>query len=140
MAYVGSDILEVTYNHPVIGQGTFQCKAGEGVTIDLGGVRSGDDRQNVTGGGKRINVQTMNCSQFTLTPVAWDKTGKDELKQLNKLVADPIGAVWTVAFLDGNVYRMQNGTPVGDIAGEGYNATIPLTLQGDAYPATDKIS
>jgi hypothetical protein len=35
---------------------------------------------------------------------------------------------------------MQNGTPVGDIAGEGYNATIPLTLQGDAYPATDKIS
>lgn len=132
MAFVGSDVLEVTYNNPLIGQGSFQCKAGEGSNIDLGGIRSTDDKTNSTGGGKRINQQTMNNSHFELPPIAWDKTDKDELKKLDDLAACPVGTVFTVAFVDGNIYQMQNGYPVGDLVGDGYAGTIPVTLQGDA--------
>lgn len=132
MAYTGSDIFKVTYANATIGSGTFYTKAGEGYTIDLGGQRSSDDKQNVTGGGTRINVATMSCSHFELPPIALDKTGVDELKKLNQLASAPTGSLVTVYCLDGAIYEMQNAYPVGDIAGDGYAGTIPCIFQGDA--------
>lgn len=132
MAYVGSDVLEVTYNNPIVGQGSFQCKAGEGSNISLGGISSGDDKGMVTGSGTRINQQTMNCSNFELPPIAWDKTGKDELAKLAELQSCTVGSVVTVSFVDGNIYQMQNAYPVGDLVGDGYAGTIACTFQGDA--------
>lgn len=132
MAYTGSGVLEVTYNNPEIGSGTFFCKEGEGYTIDLGGTRSSDDTSMVTGAGTRINQLSIVCSKFELPPIAWDKTVKDELLKLKKLAGSMVGTIWTVTCIDGAVYQMINGYPVGDIAGDGYAGTIPLTLVGDA--------
>lgn len=132
MAYNGSDVLEVTYNNPVIGNGSLFCKSGEAVNIDLGGLRSTDDTKMVTGNGIRINQKTQSCSKFELPPIAWDKTDQDELAKLTALAGAANGSTWTVSFVDGAVYQMQNGYPVGDIVGDGYAGTIPLVLQGDA--------
>lgn len=132
MAYTGSGVLEVTYNNPQIGQGTLFCKDGEGYTIDLGGKRSADDTAMVTTSGTRINQMSVVCSKFELPPIAWDKTAKDELAILKKLAGAMVGTTWTVTCIDGAIYQMQNGYPAGDIAGEGYDGTIPLTLVGDA--------
>ena len=61
-----------------------------------------------------------------------DKTVKDELAILKKLAGSMVGTTWTVTCIDGAIYQMQNGYPAGDIAGEGYDGNIPLTLVGDA--------
>lgn len=132
MGAVGSDVLEVTYNHPTIGSGSLQCKAGEASQIDQGGSRSTDDANFVTGDGSKIEQKTMARSVFELPPVAWDKVDKNELDILSQLAEASVGADWTVSFLDGTIYQMTNGHPVGDIKGDGYAGTIPLILHGDA--------
>ena len=54
MAYSGGDTLNITYNHPTIGSGTLFCKAAEDGTIDVGGIRTADDENNVTGDGQML--------------------------------------------------------------------------------------
>ncbi len=46
MSFVAGDILEITYNHPVIGSGTLSCKASQDSQVDPGGYRSGHDTRN----------------------------------------------------------------------------------------------
>lgn len=138
MAYTGSGVLEVTYNNPQVGQGTLYPKDGEDYKIDLGGKRSDDDTGNATTSGKRINKISVVCSKFELPPIAWDKTSKNELGIVQKLAGATVGTTFTVTCLDGNVFQMQNGYPVGDLEGEGMAATIAVTLQGD--PDASKIS
>lgn len=132
MAFIGSDVQEVTYNNSVVGSGTFFCKAGEASNIDLGGLRNADDKNMITGNGSKIEQKTMGRSSFELPPIAWDKTDKDELQKLVQLAASTVGTEWTVTFLDGSIYHMRNGSPVGDIVGDGYAGTVALTIQGDA--------
>lgn len=132
MAYTGSGVLSVTADNAQIGSATFFCKEGEGYTIDLGGTRSNDDASMVTGSGIRINQLSKVCSKFELPPIAWDKTVKDELSKLKEYSGAMVGTTWTVECIDGAIYIMNNGYPVGDIAGDGYAGTIALTLQGDA--------
>ena len=130
--FIGSDVLEVTYNNPVVGNGSLFCKGGEASNIDLGGLRSTDDAKMITGNGIRINQQTQQASVFELPPVAWDKTDKDELSKLILLAGSQSGTTWTVSFVDGSIYQMQNGYPVGDLVGDGYAGTIAVKLQGNA--------
>ena len=132
MGFIGSDVREVTYNHPVLGGGKLSCKANESSKIDLGGLRNADDKAMITGDGKKITQKTMSRSVFELPPVAWDKTSADELAKLTALAASPIGATWTVSYVDDSIYQMNNGEIVGDIAGDGDKGTIPLILQGDS--------
>src|SRR5690554_4651881 len=138
MAYTGSGILEVTYNNAEVGQGTFYTKDNEDYTIDLGGVRSSDDTSNATTSGERINQMNVVCSKFELPPVAWDKTVKDEQEKLQRLCASVVGSTWTITCLDGAIYKMENGYPVGDIAGDGMAGTVPVTLVGN--PNAERIS
>ena len=133
MAYTGSGVLSATYNNPQVGSGTLYFKDGEGYTIDLGGKRSNDDAANTTTSGQRINQMSVVCSSFELPPIAWDKTVKDELGVLSRLASATVGTEWAIECVDGAIYVMNNGYPVGDIAGDGYAGTIPLKLQGDPY-------
>ena len=130
MAFVGSDVLEVTYNNSIVGNGTLFCKAGEGSKIDLGGLRTEEDTNGISGNGRPIFKKVMKRSRFELPPVAWDKTDKDELAKLSQLAASTVGSTWTVSFIDGSIYQMQEGFPCGDIAGEGSEGTIELVLEG----------
>lgn len=132
MSFTGSDILEVTFNNAEKGQGTFYCKAGETYSIDLGGIRSTDDTGMVTGSGVIIDQKTVVRSKFTLGPIAWDKTSKDEVAVLVSLAETKVGTTFTVSCIDGAIYQMQNGFPVGDIDGDGYAAGVTVALQGNA--------
>ena len=131
MAYKGSDVKEVTINHPTVGSFSLFCKAGEGSNIDLGGIRKNDDKQGITGNGEIMVQQTQNRSSFELPPIAWDKSGK-VLGKLVGLATSSDGSTVTVSYFDGYIVVMQNGHPVGDIVGDGYVGTIPLTFHGDA--------
>jgi hypothetical protein len=124
---VGGDIIEITYNHPVLGSGTIFCKSAEDGTIDFGGFRSADDDNMITGSGKLIDQINRVRASFESPPIAWDMTDKNELLQLSKMSESPVLADWTITSISGAVFGGK-GKPVGDIKGNTNTAQIPLKL------------
>ena len=124
---VGGDIIEITYNHPVLGSGTIFCKSGEDGTMDLGGYRSADDDNMITGNGILIDQINRVRGSFESPPIAWDMTDQNELQKLADLSASPILSDWTITSITGAVFGAK-GKPVGDIKGNTNTAQISLKL------------
>lgn len=127
MAFVGGDITEITYNHPVIGSGTIFCKANEDGTLDPGGFRSNDDANSITGDGRIIDQLNRVRGSFETPPVAWDMTDRDELQKLADMTESPVLADWTIANISGAIWGGK-GKPVGDIQGNTNTALISLKI------------
>lgn len=127
MTFVGGDILEITYNHPVIGSGTIFCKANEDGTLDPGGFRSNDDQNSITGDGRLIDQLNRVRGSFETPPIAWDMTDQDELEKLSNMTESPILGDWTISSISGAVWGGR-GKPVGDIQGNTNTAQITLKL------------
>lgn len=125
---VGGDLLEITYNHPTLGSGVLFAKSAEDSSFDLGGIRTADDKQGVTGSGEIIKVMNNSRWQFGCT-VAWDMNNRNDLEKISDLAAHPVDADWTITHANGTVWGGK-GTPVGDYEGNGNAATFELTLQG----------
>jgi len=125
---VGGDIIEITYNHPTIGSGIIYPKASEESKYDLGGMRSEDDNKGVDGSGTMIDKMTRVRWSFETT-IAWDMNVREELEALVALASDPVAANWTFTHINGTVYGAI-GKPVGDMSGNGNNATFALKLSG----------
>lgn len=119
------DLVEVTCNHPVLGDYKFFAKADEDHSYDLGGIRNADEKQNVDGGGRNIKKMTRGRWSVEFVP-SWDATGDaktNELQALADLAASPNDGTWTFASLNGSVYQGL-GSPVGDFVGKGTDGTI----------------
>lgn len=129
MSYVAGDILEITYNHPTIGSGTFYCKANEDSQVDLGGYRSEDDDSMTTSDGQMIDKINAKRWSYEAPPIAWDMTETDELGKLVQLSASPIPADWTITSISGAIWGGK-GKPVGDLKGSTNTGQIPLKLAG----------
>lgn len=128
MSAIGGDLVEVTCNHPTVGMVRLLPKAAEDSTIDLGGFRSSDDMNMIDGGGNMIDQ--MNRGRWCVeTVLSHDANVKEELSKLNQLAQSPVPGVWTVTHINGSVYRGK-GKPVGDLKGNGNQATIPLKISG----------
>lgn len=125
---IGGDIVEVTFNHPSVGTGTFSPKAGEDSTYDLGGLRSDDDANGITGAGEAI--RKMNKARWSFEVVcASDMNTAEDLEKITSLSNSPAEADWTITHTNGSVYKGK-GFPVGDIQGNGNAATFTLKVAG----------
>lgn len=128
MAAVGGDIIEITYNHPTLGSGTYYPKSGESFTLDLGGVKGNDDANMVDGGGNTI--RQLNRTRWSCEgPVAWDSNVALELDTVTALAGDPVEADWTISHINGTVWGGK-GAPVGDVQGDTNAATFTLKISG----------
>lgn len=125
---VGGDILEITYNHPTLGSGSWKPKAAEDSTFDPGGFRGNDDDNQVDGGGNSIRQLNQVRWSFEGT-VAWDGNSTNELEQAEQLAAHPVEADWTFTSINGTVWGGK-GSPVGDIKGAGNSATMEIKIAG----------
>jgi hypothetical protein len=128
MATVGGDIIEITYNHPVLGTGTFFPKAGEDNTYDIGGPRSDDDANMITGAGEMIDSMKR-VRPFFEAVVANDQNSRNDLDVARQLAGSPIPADWTISIINGTVWGLQ-GKPVGDLQGNISAATFTLKVAG----------
>ena len=128
MATVGGDIVEITYNHPVLGTGTFFPKAGEDNTYDIGGLRSGDDTNMITGAGEMIDTMSR-VRPFFEAVVANDMNTRADLDKVRQLAESPIPSQWTISVVNGTVWGL-SGKPVGDIQGNINQATFTLKVAG----------
>jgi hypothetical protein len=127
MAAVGGSIIEITYNHPTVGQGFLFPKSDADSTYDLGGIRT-EDNPAVDGRGAAIYSQMVKGWSFE-TEISSDMNSNQELEKLSALSASPVDADFTITHINGTVYSCK-GRPVGDVQGKGKDATINLKLAG----------
>lgn len=128
MASVGGDFIEITYNHPTLGSGTFFPKSGEESTLDLGGFRGEDDANMVDGGGNNIKQLSQVRWRFEGT-IANDMNTREEAETVTALAGSPVDAEWTFTHINGTVY-IGTGSPVGDVQPSGQSATMAIIISG----------
>jgi hypothetical protein len=128
MAAVGGDFIEITYNHPTLGSGTFFPKAAEDSTLDLGGIRGEDDANMVDGGGNNIKQLTRNRWRFEGT-ISNDMNIREDAEVITALAGSPVDAEWTFSHINGTVY-IGTGSPVGDVQPSGQSATLEIIISG----------
>lgn len=121
------DILELSYNHPTLGSGTFFPKSAEDSTFDFGGFTSNDDENGIDGGGNMIDQ--MNRKRWSAEmKCSWDMD-KDDLARAQALQNSPVKATWTISHVNGHAYSGK-GKPVGDIKGNGNDGTFGIKVAG----------
>lgn len=128
MAAVGGDIIEITVNHPTLGEATFYPVADEDFTFDPGGKRTEDDQSAIDGGGRPIRKITQKRWKIS-GPISWDMNGADEVAFLSDLAANPVEGNWTVAHINGVIWGGK-GSPVGDFEANTTAATFTLNVSG----------
>lgn len=125
---VGGDIVEITYNHPTLGSGSFFPKAGEDSEYNLGGFRNDDEANGIDGGGGMIVKKNRTRWHFGIK-VAWDANTRHDLEKAIALANSNVAADYTFSHSNGTVYRGA-GYPVGDLMGNGNTATFDLKISG----------
>ncbi len=128
MASVGGDIVEITYNHPTLGQGSFFPKAAEDSEYNLGGLRADDDANGLSGDGGII-VKLNRTRWHFMVKVAWDANNREDLEKAVALAGSPVLAQYTFSHVNGTVYE-GSGLPVGDLIGNANSATFDLKISG----------
>lgn len=127
MATAG-DITEITWNHPTLGSGSIFPKSNEESTFDEGGFRSAEEANMVAGNGEMIDQ--INRVRWSFDgKIAWDMNNREDVLKMRNLSASPVLASWTISHINGTVWGGL-GKPVGDIQGNGNDATFALKLQG----------
>lgn len=128
---VAGDIIEITYNHPTLGSGTFFPKAGEGNTYDPGGIRTGDDAGMIAGAGNPI-WQKNRVRGFFEVVVENDQNVRNDAQVIADLMASPVPADWTFEVINGTIYG-GSGMPVGDIQPDVNAGTVTLKVAGPSF-------
>lgn len=128
MAFIGGDIIEITYNHPTLGSGRFVPKSNEDGTFDPGGFRSNDDGNMIAGNSEMIDQ--MNRVRWSFEgSIAWDMNDVDEITNARLLASSPVLTEFTIEHINGTVWK-GTGKPVGDIQGNTNVSTFTMKLSG----------
>lgn len=123
----GGQIIEITYNNPDVGSGTFYPKSSEDSTYDLGGVRTNDEANMIDGSGSAI--YSMNLARWSFAvKCGWDFS-REDLETMSDLAASPSETQMTFTNINGSIYKGK-GKMVGDIQGNGNTATFDLKASG----------
>lgn len=128
---VHGDITEITYNHPVIGQGVFFPKAAEGNTYDTGGIRNSDDASMIAGDGSLI-VTKNRVRGFFEVVIENDMNTRNDADIVAQLAADSVPAQYTFSLINGTVWA-GSGFPVGDIAPDVNAGTFTLKVASGGF-------
>jgi hypothetical protein len=128
---VGGDIVEVTYNHPTIGSGTFFPKAAESNNYDTGGFRSKDEQNSIDGAGTLIDTMNRVRAFFEVT-IANDMNNNKELEAAVSLAESAVPATWVFTVVNGKSYQ-GIGKPVGDLQGDVDKATFKLKVAAGQF-------
>lgn len=110
---VHGDIKELTVNHPIIGSVSFTPKANEDNQYEPGGLRNGDDVNQIAGNGGLIWQKNRRRGELTIV-VENDVLTRQDAEKLHQLSESPIEGVWTFSTMSGAIFR-GTGMPVGDI-------------------------
>lgn len=125
---VGGDLIDVNWTHATLGQGTFYFKAGEDSSLKIGGFTSADEDGNIDGSGTRIDQLNRMVPYIKGTAVNDMSVGT--LEQIQALASNPAPATYTFTWINGHVYKITGGKPVGDIEVNVNASTFDLKVAG----------
>lgn len=126
--YIGGDLVEITCNHPTLGNFNFATKSNESYTLDPGGKRSNDDANAIAGNG--VFIDQINRVRWSFEgPLMANFISDNEIANLPKLAESPELGTWTFSHISGVVWRGQ-GKFVGDIQVDTNTAQISAKLAG----------
>ena len=126
--YIGGDLIEITCNHPTLGNFSFATKSNESYTLDPGGKRSNDDANAIAGNG--VFIDQINRVRWSFEgPLMANFISNNEIDNLPKLAESPELGTWTFSHISGVVWRGQ-GKFVGDIQVDTNTAQISAKLAG----------
>lgn len=126
--YRGGDLVEITVNHPELGNFKFDTKSNESYTFDPGGNRSADDANMVTGNGEFIDQ--INTVRWSFEgPIMADFSTNEQIKALQDLSMSPELGTWTFAHKAGTIWRGL-GKFVGDISLDTNTAQLTGKIAG----------
>lgn len=128
MATNGGDFIEIRVSHPTLGDHVFFPKSNEGNTMDLGGYRTADDANAISGDGQPIWQVNLQRGFFEVV-VANDSNVRNDAQFVADLAENPQSADWTFSHVNGVVYGM-NGKPVGDVQPDTNASTFTLKVSG----------
>tara|TARA_R110001599_G_scaffold318295_2_gene527891 strand:- start:198 stop:599 length:402 start_codon:yes stop_codon:yes gene_type:complete len=125
MGAIGGDIKEISFSNASAGSGTVYCKSAEGSTFDLGGFRN-----EITTDGSGQGIRKMNNVPWKMEVTAsWDMNTREDLERLDAIANSLDDTTWDITHSNGAIYSGV-GTITGDLAGDGNEATISLTVMG----------
>lgn len=128
MAFLGGDILELACTDPQLGTFRFRVKATEAFQLDVGGLRTTDDKAGITGSGQ--GIYTMNRQRWEFDGnVAVDFVSDNELGGTDALAQVPNEQTWTITHISGYIGK-GTGKIVGELKADTDKATMPLKIQG----------
>lgn len=126
--YIGGDLIEITANHPTLGNFTFATKSNESYNLDPGGKRSNDDANSISGNGTFIDQ--INAVRWSFEgPLMADFESGNEIENLPKLAESSDLATWTFTHISGKIWRGR-GKFVGDIAIDTNTAQLTAKVSG----------
>lgn len=126
--YIGGDLIEITCNHPTLGNFNFATKSNETYTLDPGGNRSEDDANLITGSG--VFIDKVNKVRWSFEgPLMADFASGNEIDNLPKLAESSELGTWTFTHISGVIWRGR-GKYVGDIQIDTNSAQITAKLAG----------
>lgn len=131
MPTTAGDVLEITYNHPTVGQGVFLPKANEGNTLDPGGFRNADDVNMIDGSGGLI-VQKNRVRGSVECLCADDLNEREDSTTAKALAASSVPADWTFTHVNGSVWG-GSGVIVGDIQTDLNAGTFTIKVAGAEF-------
>lgn len=126
--YLGGDVLELTCIDPILGSFRFSVKANEAYQLDVGGIRTADDKTGITGSGEGIYTMSKTRWEFDGN-VAVDFISNNELGGTDALAEAPREQTWTIAHISGYVGK-GTGKIVGELKADTNTAMMPLKIQG----------
>ena len=126
--YIGGDLVEITVNHPTLGNFNFATKSNESYTLDPGGNRSNDDANGIAGNGEFIDQ--VNKVRWSFEgPLVADFSSGNEIENLPKLAESSEQGTWTFSHISGVVWKGK-GKCVGDINIDTNTAQLTAKIAG----------
>lgn len=126
--YSGGDLIEITCNHPTLGNFNFATKSNESYNLDKGGNRSNDDSNMIAGDGTFIDQINKVRWKFEGPIVVDFSTGIQE-DALTDLSESAELGTWTFTHISGTIWRGK-GKPVGDLSSDTNTAQIAVVIAG----------
>jgi hypothetical protein len=124
---VGGDIIEITYNNPNVGSGVFFAVSNKDAELDLGGFRTNESKEGITGNGQLIRTIMNGRGKFTCD-IAVDMNSRQDMENIAALAADLDETSWTISWINGITYG-GSGFPVGQYQQNTKEATVKLTVE-----------
>jgi len=128
MSFIGGDVLEIVAQNPNAGTFRFSPKAAESFTGNLGGFRTNDDTNGVTGSGQ--GIYQVNRTRWSAEgPVSVDFLSGNGVSDLVVLAESTVDTTFTISLVSGQIYKGV-GRFVGELPFDTNTAQSTIKIQG----------